>query len=99
MEGEARLKQHVDQSEGRIIERIEAVHSDVRRLNSKTSMLDGDLLLSFDEVCQILNVSERQVRRYRETGKLTGFMLGGRRLYRKSEVDGFVERMARESEM
>ena len=99
MENESRIEQKIDRSERAIIEKIETMHSDVRRLNSKTSMLDGDLLLSFDEVCQILHISERQVRRYRENGKLKGFLLGGRRLYRKSELDKFIEKMKLESEM
>ena len=49
-------------------------------------MLDGDPMLDFSEVCQILHQSERQVRRYREQGRLVGFNFGHRRMYLLSEV-------------
>ena len=53
-------------------------------------MLDGDPMLDFSEVCQILHQSERQVRRYREQGRLVGFNFGHRRMYLLSEVQEFI---------
>ena len=43
-------------------------------------------------------MSERQVRRYREQGKLIGFQLDGRRLYRKSEVLDFIKKRVKDSD-
>lgn len=50
----------------RILTIVLEILEDVRYLKEHRSMLDGDLMLDFSEVCQILHQSERQVRRYRE---------------------------------
>lgn len=90
------------EKEDAIIELVGNLHSDVRVIKNRQNIIDGDPILNIGEVCHLLNISERQVRRYKDDGKLTGFLLGGRRLYRKSEVDAFVvkmERCAKEREM
>ena len=47
-------------------------------------MIDGDPILDFYDTCRMLHLSERQVRRLREEKKLTGFLLGAKRMYRYS---------------
>lgn len=52
----------------RILTIVLEILEDVRYLKEHRSMLDGDPMLDFSEVCQILHQSERQVRCYREQG-------------------------------
>ncbi len=102
METSEELIREIARRQELLIEMLRQLHAEIRVLKSRQNMIDGDPLLNMDEVCHILNVSDRQVRRYREENKLTGFLFGGRRLYRKSQVDAFVadmEREAREKEL
>lgn len=62
-------------------------------------MLDGDPMLDFSEVCQILHQSERQVRRYREQGRLVGFNFRHRRMYLLSEVQEFIRKMRKQGKL
>ena len=77
----------------RILRIVLEILEDVRYLKEHRSMLDGNPMLDFSEVCQILHQSERQVRRYREQGRLVGFNFGHRRMYLLSEVQEFIRKM------
>ena len=53
----------------RILAIVTEILEEVHYLKEHRSMLEGDPLLEFSEVCQMLRQSERQVRRYREQGR------------------------------
>lgn len=80
----------------RIMVELQTIRSEIKD-NSCAESAD-DIFLDFNEVCEITKMSERQVRRYREQGKLIGFLLDGRRLYRKSEVLKFLKERVKDSE-
>lgn len=66
------------------------IHTDVKELKFQ-NRIDGDFIMEFNDVCQMLHMSERQVRRFREQNRLKGFLLDGRRMYRHSEVQEFLQ--------
>ena len=59
-----------------IKEKLDAVHIDVLAVKKQHNMIMGDPILDFYETCQMLHLSERQVRRLREEKKLIGFTFG-----------------------
>ncbi len=79
----------------RILELSVEILETVRSLKERRSAYEGEPLLDFSEVCQLLHQSERQVRRYREQGHLVGFTIGHRRMYLLSEVRDFIGKMRR----
>ena len=60
----------------RILAIVMEILEEIRSLKEHRSVLEGDPMLEFSEVCQMLRQSERQVRRYREQGRLVGFTFG-----------------------
>ena len=76
-----------------IMEKLEAVHFDVLAVKKQHSMIEGDPILDFYETCQMLHLSERQVRRLREEKKLIGFTFGVKRMYRYSEIKRYIDKI------
>ena len=70
--------QHTDDL-SRILRTVEEILEIVHFMKDHRSQLEGDPILDFAEVCQLLRQSERQVRRFREQGLLIGFNIGARR--------------------
>ncbi len=83
----------------RILELSVEILETVRSLKERRSAYEGEPLLDFSEVCQLLHQSERQVRRYREQGHLVGFTIGRRRMYLLSEVRDFIGKMRRRGKL
>ena len=81
--------QHTDDL-SRILRTVEEILEIVHFMKDHRSQLEGDPILDFAEVCQLLRQSERQVRRFREQGLLVGFNIGARRMYLLSEVQEFI---------
>ena len=81
-----------------IKEKLDAVHIDVLAVKKQHNMIMGDPNLDFYETCQMLHLSERQVRRLREEKKLIGFTFGSKRMYRYSEVKRYIDKMERKSQ-
>ena len=81
-----------------IKEKLDAVHIDVLAVKKQHNMIMGDPILDFYETCQMLHLSERQVRRLREEKKLIGFTFGSKRMYRYSEVKRYIDKMERKSQ-
>ncbi len=50
-------------------------------------------ILSFKDVCKILNISRPTLSRYLKSGKLKGFKLGNKRLWKiyKKDLIKFIE--------
>lgn len=80
----------------RVIDMLQGIHADIRMLKTGRNMIGGERILDFNEVCEMLHMGERQVRRYRERGKLKGFLLDSRRMYWESEVQQFLKQYKEE---
>lgn len=82
---------------GILMQKLDDIHASVKGLANGCNMIDGDYILDFNEVCSMLKMSERQVRRFREIGKLKGFLFGKRRMYRYSEVQAFIRQSEKDN--
>lgn len=59
-----------------ILEIVREIREDVSYMKRHRNMLCGMPVLEVDEVCDLLKMSDRQLRRYRTSGQLTGFRFG-----------------------
>ena len=80
-----------------IIDILHVIQQDVRDIKSGHNTIDGQRILEFAEVCDMLRMGERQVRRYRERGALKGFLLDNRRMYWEAEVREFLKKQSGEA--
>ena len=46
------------------------------------------------DVCEILHISIRGIRRLQQTGEIVGVKLGRRRFYRTSEIQAYIRHLA-----
>jgi len=64
------------------------VESIARTPNSK---LGGEQYLTNKEVIRLLKISQRLLQTYRTEGKIPFYRIGGKVLYRASDIDRFLE--------
>ena len=62
-----------------ILEIVREIREDVSYMKRHRNMLCGMPVLEVDEVCDLLKMSDRQLRRYRTAGQLVGFRFRLRR--------------------
>ena len=55
-------------------------------------MLNGEVYLSGEEVCSQLRLSTRTLQEYRNLGILPFYKIGGKILYRQSDIQAMLER-------
>ncbi|WP_416989236.1 DNA-binding protein [Alistipes dispar] len=77
-----------------ILEIVREIRSDISYMKRHRNLLCGVPILEVGEVCDLLKICDRQLRRYHEQGLLTGFYFGRRLLFSATEVTRFVERTA-----
>ena len=76
-----------------ILEIVREIREDVSFMKHHRNMLCGMPILEVDEVCDLLKMSDRQLRRYYVSGQLTGFHFGRRLMFSAAEINRFVERI------
>ena len=54
----------------RIMDRFDRQHKKLDKMTERRNMLDGEILLDNQDLCQLLNVSKRTLQRYRDSGEL-----------------------------
>lgn len=54
--------------------------------------LNGETILDTQDLCLLLNLSKRTLRRYRATGILPYFQIGGKPFYYESDIEEFIRR-------
>ena len=55
-------------------------------------MLNGEVYLSGEEVCSQLRLSTRTLQDYRDSGTIAYCKIGGKILYRQSDIQAMLER-------
>ena len=55
-------------------------------------MLNGEVYLSGEEVCSQLRLSTRTLQEYRNAGTLPFYKIGGKILYKQSDIQTMLER-------
>ena len=76
-----------------ILEIVREIREDIAYMKRHRNMLCGTPILEVSEVCDLLKMSDRQLRRYRTSGQLTGFRFGRRLLFSSAEITRFIERI------
>ncbi len=74
----------------RIIDRFDMQDKKLDKMSKRQNMLDGELLLDNQDLCQLLNVSKRTLQRYRSTGELPFQTLYHKTYYKESDVHTFI---------
>lgn len=74
----------------RIMDRFDKQDKKLNKMSEPKNMLDGDLLLDNQDLCQLLNVSKRTLQRYRSSGELPFHSLYHKTYYKESEVHIFI---------
>jgi len=54
--------------------------------------LNGETILDTQDLCLLLNLSKRTLRRYRATGTLPYFQIGGKPFYYESDIEEFIRK-------
>lgn len=90
MDKETITLERIDDHCCQILERIDALTKEVLERSPASTVKTDDAALDFLDVCQILHVSVRHLRRITSEGLLPSFKLGRRRLYLSSEVQQYL---------
>ena len=64
---------------------------EMREVRVLKNSIDGDAFMDVDWVCKYLNISDRQLRRYKRAGLIIPTYIGRRCLYRSSEIKRFID--------
>ena len=76
-----------------ILEIVREIREDIAYMKRHRNMLCGTPILEVSEVCDLLKISDRQLRRYCVSGQLAGFHFGRRLMFSTAEINRFVERI------
>lgn len=63
-----------------------------KKIEEHKPLLNGERYLTGEELCEILHLSKRTLKEYRDAGKLSFIALPGKVLYRESDIKTFLER-------
>ena len=63
-----------------------------RYCSTARPMLDGEVYLSSEEVCSHLRLSTRTLQEYRNSGTLLFYKIGGKILYKQSDIQAMLEK-------
>jgi hypothetical protein len=74
----------------RIMYRFDKQDKTLDKMSKHRNMLDGELLLDNQDLCQLLNVSKRTLQRYRSSGELPFQSLYQKTFYKESDVHKFI---------
>jgi hypothetical protein len=74
----------------RIMYRFDKQDKTLDKMSKHRNMLDGELLLDNQDLCQLLNVSKRTLQRYRSSGELPFQTLYQKTFYKESDVHKFI---------
>ena len=74
----------------RIMYRFDKQDKTLDKMSRKRNMLDGELLLDNQDLCQLLHVSKRTLQRYRSAGELTYITIHHKIFYTEKNVEKFI---------
>ena len=63
-----------------------------RYCSTARPMLGGEVYLTGEEVCRLLRLSSRTLQDYRDNGTIAYCKIGGKILYRQSDIQAMLER-------
>ncbi len=77
----------------RILDEIKTIANILQSASRSQQQEPEDVILDYQDVCQLLHISLRHLRRLYASGELVGFKLGRRRFYRTSEVRQYIRKI------
>lgn len=77
----------------RILDEVETISNILQSASRNQQQESEDVILDYQDVCQLLHISLRHLRRLYASGELVGFKLGRRRFYRTSEVRQYIRKI------
>ncbi|MCD8274620.1 MAG: helix-turn-helix domain-containing protein [Alistipes sp.] len=77
----------------RILDEVETISNILQSASRNQQQEPEDVILDYQDVCQLLHISLRHLRRLYASGELVGFKLGRRRFYRTSEVRQYIRKI------
>ncbi|WP_306611721.1 helix-turn-helix domain-containing protein [Chryseobacterium sp. CKR4-1] len=80
----------LDKEAKQTISNQDVVENQKKPPENRMYIIDNEQLLNNQDVCRTLQVSRRSLQRYRSSGKLRYYMLGGRTYYKLSDVHQFM---------
>ncbi|WP_261511538.1 helix-turn-helix domain-containing protein [Chryseobacterium paludis] len=80
----------LDKEKGQTISNQDAIEYQRKTPENRRYIIDNEQLLNNQDACRTLQVSRRSLQRYRSSGKLRYYMLGGRTYYKLSDVHQFM---------
>lgn len=81
----------------RILDEVETISNILQGASRNQPQEPEDVILDYQDVCQLLHISLRHLRRLYASGELVGFKLGRRRFYRTSEVRQYIRKIERKN--
>jgi len=89
------LEYKIDELIKLVEERFNKVDRALERLSRVKDALDGDRLLDNQDLCQLLGVTKRTLRYYRQKKLISYYQINGKTFYKASEIEGFLKRKGR----
>lgn len=77
----------------RILDEVKTIANILQSTSRSQQQEPEDVILDYQDVCQLLHISLRHLRRLYASGELVGFKLGRRRFYRTSEVRQYIRKI------
>lgn len=74
----------------RIMDRFDKQDKTLKKMSQRQNMLDGELLLDNQDLCQLLHVSKRTLQRYRSLGEFPFHTIYHKTYYKESDVHTFI---------
>lgn len=74
----------------RIMYRFDKQDKKLEKMSQSKNMLDGEILLDNQDLCQLFNVSKRTLQRYRSSGELPFQNVYQKTYYKESDVHTFI---------
>lgn len=74
----------------RIMYRFDKQDKTFDKMSKRRNMLDGEILLDNQDLCQLLHISKRTLQRYRSIGELPFQTVYKKTYYRESDVHKFI---------
>ena len=77
----------------RILDKVETISNILQNASRHQPQEPEDVILDYQDVCQLLHISLRHLRRLYASGELVGFKLGRRRFHRTSEIRQYIRKI------
>lgn len=76
-----------------MIDKLDKISAEFREMFGAHKRNSDDIILDYQDVCQILHISLRHLRRLANSNELPGFKIGRRRFWRNYDVQEYIRKI------